>query len=214
MNRQPKRKPRPKSKSASKDLFEFDKNFRQKGFVRFAGIDEAGRGCLAGPVVAAAVVLPEDCMISGLNDSKKLTPKKREILFDEISGCALAFAVGIVDWAEIDEINIFNATHKAMRIAVDGLKIEPGHLLIDGKFGIKHRVPETTVISGDSTSAAIAAASIIAKVSRDRMMCEFEKKYPKFKFSEHKGYGTEAHLAEIRRHGPTPIHRMTFQGVK
>ena len=202
------KRPRPKSK-----ISDFEDALFAQGIRLIAGVDEAGRGCLAGPVVAAAVVLPLGIKIPGLKDSKQLTKLQRERFFDEINGSALACAVGIVDAGEIDSINILQASLKAMRIAVDDLKVKPEYLLIDGPFGISHHLPQRPIIKGDALSISIAAASVIAKVTRDRLMCEVEKEYPAFKFSIHKGYGTKLHLGEIKCHGPTPIHRMTFRGV-
>jgi ribonuclease HII len=203
-----------KRKLPQNDLYEMERELHLNGLTHVAGIDEAGRGPLAGPVVAAAVILPSDLIIPGINDSKKLSAKKREFLFDEIRARALSVGVGIIDSVEIDEINILQATLKAMRSAVLELSTQPGFLLIDGIQTIDSDIPQRAVKKGDSLSAAIAAASIIAKVTRDRMMCEAGLEYPSFKFSVHKGYGTAAHLEEIRSYGPTPIHRKTFRGVK
>ncbi len=194
--------------------FLFERALRVDGAQHVAGLDEAGRGCLAGPVVAAAVILPDPIPIDGINDSKKLSPRKREELFTQICVHAVAWSTGLVDSVEIDRINILEAALKAMRLAVDDLPVQPDHLLIDGPHGIDAPIAQTALIQGDSRSVSIAAASIIAKVTRDRMMVAFERDYPAFRFSAHKGYGTAAHLAEIRTHGPTPIHRMTFRGVR
>ncbi len=196
------------------DLYEMERSLRLSGVKHIAGIDEAGRGPLAGPVVAASVIFPPDLIIPEIDDSKKLSEKKREFLFDEISARAISVGVGIVNPDEIDEINILQATLKAMKLATLSLSTKPDLLLIDGINTIEFDVPQRSVKRGDSLCASIAAASIIAKVTRDRMMCDAELKYPNFKFSTHKGYGTVAHLAEIRDHGPTPIHRMTFRGVR
>jgi len=196
------------------DILRFETPLYESGVVHLAGVDEAGRGSLAGPVVAAAVVLPRGLVISGLNDSKKLTAKQRERLFDVIAKAATSTAVGIVKHDEIDRINILRASLRAMRIAVDQLSVMPGHLLIDGPEPIEHTIPQTPIKKGDFLSRVVAAASIIAKVTRDRMMCDLERKYPQFKFSVHKGYGTELHLSELAKHGPTAIHRMTFRGVR
>ena len=178
-----------------------------------AGVDEAGRGCLAGPVVAAAVILPPACDLPGLNDSKQLTKRQRDRFYDAIRVAAVAHAVGVVDAGEIDRINILEAALKAMRIAVEELAVAPEYLLIDGPFGIDMKLPQQAITKGDARSFTIAAASVIAKVTRDRMMAEFERRYPAFSFSVHKGYGTARHLEELRRHGPTPIHRLTFRRV-
>lgn len=198
---------------ASDELRRLERELLSRGVSVLAGIDEAGRGCLAGPVVAAAVILPPDVQIPGLRDSKLLTPKQRDRFFDRILSCAIAHGIGQVAAPEIDRINILQASLEAMRIAVDELAVAPGHLLIDGPQRIRSSLPQTPVVRGDRTCFLIAAASILAKVTRDRLMCEAECLYPHFRFSEHKGYGTAAHLAELRLHGPTPLHRMTFKGV-
>ncbi|MFA4874512.1 MAG: ribonuclease HII [bacterium] len=195
------------------DPFRLEKSFHAQGIDIIAGVDEAGRGCLAGPVVAAAVILPREISIKGLKDSKLLSAEQRERLFDVIYGCAVATGVGIVGPLEIDRINILQASLLAMRIAVDGLAVRPQQLFIDGNQPIEHEIPQKIVIKGDKISSSIAAASIIAKVTRDRLMCDFGNEYPAFKFSVHKGYGTELHLAELAKHGPTRIHRKTFRGV-
>nr|HPQ81584.1 ribonuclease HII [bacterium] len=161
----------------------------------------------------AAVVLPPSCSLPGLNDSKQLSKARREYFFDAICSCAQGWAVGAVDSCEIDRTNILRASLEAMRIAVTGLGFEPEILLIDGPFKIAHPLPQRAIKRGDSLSLSIAAASVVAKVTRDRIMCEFENSYPEFSFSVHKGYGTARHLEELRRHGPTPIHRLTFRGV-
>jgi len=178
-----------------------------------AGIDEVGRGCLAGPVVAASVILPKDCGIKDINDSKLISPKKREVLYDEIVNCAVAYSIGEVSSKEIDKINILRATMKAMKISVESLGVRPDFLLVDGNQSIDINIPQKVMIKGDMRSISVGAASIIAKVTRDRMMEGFEKKYHGFSFSVHKGYGTKLHLDEIKKIGPTPIHRLTFAGV-
>lgn len=192
----------------------FEEHLFSKGINFIAGVDEAGRGSLAGPVVAAAVILPKDCKIQGINDSKQLKATERERLFDAIVNEAIAFGIGVVGSLEIDKINILESSRRAMRIAVDGLSKTPDYILVDGPFGIGHEIPQRPIKKGDALSLSIAAASILAKVSRDRMMCELEKEFPKFRFSVHKGYGTELHLEELRLNGPTPTHRMTFRGVR
>ncbi|WP_456298584.1 ribonuclease HII [Lachnoclostridium edouardi] len=174
------------------------------------GIDEAGRGPLAGPVVAGAVILPKDCTILFLNDSKKLSPKKREELYEEIMGKAVATGVGIVGPDLIDEINILQATYQAMRQAVSSLSVAPDLLLNDAVTIPDLSVMQVPIIKGDGKSVSIAAASIIAKVTRDRMMEEYDKLFPQYGFGKHKGYGTAAHTAAIREFGPSPIHRRTF----
>lgn len=174
------------------------------------GIDEAGRGPLAGPVVAAAAVLPKDCQILYLNDSKKLSEKKRDLLFDEIKEKAVTYGVGIVSPQVIDEINILQATYEAMREAVSNLSAKPAVLLNDAVKipGISiHQVP---IIKGDARSLSIAAASVIAKVTRDRLMREYDKLMPEYGFAGHKGYGSKEHIAAIQKYGPSPIHRKTF----
>lgn len=197
-----------------RDLFFFEKQSRERGFQLIAGIDEAGRGPLAGPVVASAVILPVECKIEGLTDSKKVSPLKRDILFDEITERALAIGTGIVDSDTIDRINILQATLLAMEKAVEELSFLPHYLLIDGISRINTKIPLETIKKGDSLSYSIAAASIIAKVTRDRLMVEYDETYPHYGFASHKGYGSGSHLTAIRKHGPTPIHRKSFAGVK
>lgn len=190
--------------------FEIEKEYVQKGYKVICGIDEAGRGPLAGPVYAAAVILPPDCEIDGLNDSKKLSEKKREQLFDVVCDKALAYSIGVATEKEIDEINILQATFLAMRRAVESLEIKPDLALVDGNQKPKTGVDEVTVVKGDAKSMSIAAASILAKVSRDRFMVEMDKKYPEYEFSKHKGYGTKLHYEKIREFGVSDIHRRTF----
>jgi len=197
-----------------RDLWAFESEARKSGYLLIAGIDEAGRGPLAGPVVSAAVVLPETFSISDVDDSKKLTPKKRADLFPRIQEAALAVGVGIVDVETIDRINILQAALLSMAKAVGNLAIQPDYLLIDGPFQIPLDLPQNTLPKGDSLSISIAAASIIAKVTRDRMMVDFDRTYPEYGFSKHKGYPTKAHRAAIRKLGCLPIHRKTFKGVK
>jgi len=188
----------------------FEKEAYAKGFKLVAGVDEAGRGPLAGPVVAAAVILPKDIFIEGLNDSKKLSPMQRDVLFDIIVEKAVAYGVGIVDEKYIDEVNILNATKKAMETAVNSLLPPPELLLIDAVKLDKVKVEQLSIIKGDSKSVSIAAASIIAKVTRDRMITEMDSLYPQYGFSRHKGYGTEEHIKAIKKFGICPIHRMSF----
>ena len=183
---------------------------RESGVRYTAGVDEAGRGALAGPVVAAAVILPDDAMIPGLDDSKRLTPAKREALYDEITGIATAYGVGSSDAAAVDTLNIRRANLLAMRKAVSALAPPPGHLLIDGIESIDWPGPQTAVVGGDGKSLSIAAASIIAKVTRDRIMIACDPEYPEFGFARHKGYGTAAHLAALDVHGPSVMHRRSF----
>lgn len=174
------------------------------------GVDEAGRGPLAGSVCAAAVILPQNIEIAGLNDSKKLSAKKREALFDEIIDKAIAYGIAYATEQEIDEINILNATFLAMNRAISKLDPEPKMALVDGNTVKGIEFPAKNVIGGDGKSASIAAASILAKVSRDRLMLEMAEKYPEYAFDKHKGYGTKVHYAALREYGPCPIHRMTF----
>lgn len=199
-------------------LFEFERRLCSNGKQIIAGVDEAGRGPLAGPVVAAAVILPCEWYeqglpknLEGLNDSKQLSEIKREQYFDQLcQDKNVLYGIGIVEPEEIDKINILKATLKAMTIAVSKLPLAPAHLLVDGNTPIPIKIPQTTVIKGDSRSFSIAAASIIAKVTRDRIMLEYDRKYPNYGFSSHKGYGTVEHLEAIRRFGPCPIHRKSF----
>ncbi len=176
------------------------------------GIDEVGRGPLAGPVVAGAVILPKDVTILYLNDSKKLSEKKRELLYDEIMEKAIATGIGMASPARIDEINILQATYEAMREAISNLKIRPDILLNDAVTIPEVDIPQVPIIKGDAKSVSIAAASIIAKVTRDRLMVEYDKVLPGYDFASNKGYGTKAHIAGLKELGPTPIHRQSFIG--
>ncbi|MBF0119955.1 MAG: ribonuclease HII [Desulfobacterales bacterium] len=197
------------------NLWRFEKQAKEKGFQQIAGVDEAGRGPLAGPVVAAAVILPEDISISGINDSKKLTSGKRESLYKKIYETAISVGIGIIDPIEIDRINILRASLLAMAIAVLNLNPKPDHILIDGKFKIPASfISQEPIIKGDNLSISIAAASIIAKVSRDRLMDIYHEEYPEFGFILHKGYPTKKHKQAIIKWGYSPIHRKTFKGVK
>jgi ribonuclease HII len=196
------------------DTFKFEKTAYRNGYEHVAGIDEAGRGPLAGPVTAAAVILPVGVTLDGVDDSKKLSPAKRDKLFDIIMEKALSVGIGIVSPAEIDRINILQATRRAMLSAVQQLSPQPDYLLIDGISTIDTPLIQKTIIKGDSLSLSIAAASIIAKVTRDRYMIEMDVTYPEYGFAGHKGYGSAAHMDAIKRLGPTPIHRLTFGGVK
>ena len=190
---------------------EEERNLRAElGIKYIAGVDEAGRGPLAGPVYAAAVILPEGCVIEGLNDSKKLSEKKREELFDIITQKAIAWNVQAVDEKIIDEINILNATFLAMNNAVNNLSVEPEFVFVDGNRIKDMSYPCKTIVKGDSKSINIAAASILAKVSRDRFICEMSEKYPEYGFEGHKGYGTKAHVEAILKYGPCEIHRHSF----
>jgi len=178
-----------------------------------AGVDEAGRGPLAGPVVAAAVILPKECEINGLNDSKKLSHQKREILYHQIKAVAVSIGVGIIEPDEIDRINILRAALLAMEIAVKKLNPKPDFLLIDGNIRTSLLIPQQAVIGGDSTCNSIAAASIIAKVARDLIMDDYHNIHPEYNFKKHKGYPTKEHYEALRKFGPCPIHRKTFKGV-
>ncbi|HQQ88750.1 MAG TPA: ribonuclease HII [Oscillospiraceae bacterium] len=191
-------------------LYEFERAKRVEGYSVICGVDEAGRGPLAGPVYAAAVILSADYEIEGVNDSKKLSAQKRERLFDEITAHALAYAVISCDNRVIDEINILEATMQAMKQAVESLSIRPEIVYIDGNRTPKLEIPCRAVIGGDAVSASIAAASILAKVSRDRFMLEMDQQYPDYEFAKHKGYPTALHYEKLREHGPCEIHRLTF----
>jgi ribonuclease HII len=194
--------------------FRYEKRLRAIGIVRIAGIDEAGRGALAGPVVAAAVILPEKFRHGKLNDSKQLAAELREEVYvDLTSNAEIAWAVGVVDHDEIDRINILRATHSAMRTALAALSAPPEHVLIDGLPVFPFPLPQTAIIDGDCYSKSIAAASVIAKVTRDRIMREFCAHFPEYCFSQHKGYGTELHLTKLHELGPCPIHRRSFEPV-
>ena len=195
------------------DLFEFESKASHQGFKNIAGIDEAGRGPLAGPVVAAAVIFPSKVNIPGLNDSKKLSANKREELFPKIQEISVAFGLAVVDQKVIDKINILQAARLAMKQAVETLKITPGLLLIDGNQKIDSTLNQWAIVKGDSRSLSIAAASVLAKVTRDRIMDGYHKLYPQYEFNRHKGYGTKLHRNLIQEHGPCPIHRSTFKGV-
>ena len=192
------------------NLWELEEGFRAKGFDPICGVDEAGRGPLAGPVCAAAVILPYGLEIPGLDDSKKLSDKRRRELFPLIQEKALAWGIGFASEAEIDEINILQATFLAMERALAQLTIRPGLALIDGNREKDFGLPVRTVVHGDSLSANIAAASILAKVTRDNLMLEMAERYPQYGFDIHKGYGTKAHYEALRTYGPCPIHRKTF----
>ena len=196
------------------DLWLFEKKAFQKGFSKIAGIDEAGRGPLAGPVVSAAVIIPISLQNFGIYDSKKLTPKKRDTLYEKIYDLAVSVGIGIVDPFEIDRINILQAALLSMAIAVENLAPQPDCLLIDGTFSISSALPQEAIPKGDALSVSIAAASIVAKVTRDRLMERYHQDYPLFGFSKHKGYPTKAHKQAIRQFGCCPIHRRSFKGVK
>ncbi len=190
-------------------LWEKERLLQKKGFLQVAGIDEAGRGPLAGPVVAACVLLPCGVELTGLNDSKKLSPGMREKLAGQIKDCAVAWGVGLVDNEEIDRINILNATEKAMLLAVEDMNVKPDYLLIDA-MNIQTDIRQEGIIHGDAVCASIAAASIIAKTHRDFLMEEMDTIYPQYDFRKHKGYGTLLHMKALTEHGPCPVHRMSF----
>ncbi|MFL6594749.1 MAG: ribonuclease HII [Chthoniobacterales bacterium] len=194
--------------------FRHERKIRALGFSSIVGIDEAGRGALAGPVVAAAVILPEKFKHKRLNDSKQLLPERREEIYgDLVSNPKIVWSIGVIDSIEIDRINILRATHRAMHVALASLTSQPDHALIDGRPVSPFPLPQTAVIDGDCYSLSIAAASVIAKVTRDRMMREFCARYPEYCFSQHKGYATELHVAKLHAHGPCPIHRCSFEPV-
>jgi ribonuclease HII len=194
--------------------FRYERRLRTTGVARIAGIDEVGRGALAGPVVAAAVILPEKFRHRRLNDSKQLAPELREEIYsDLVSNPEVRWTVGIIDSIEIDRINILRASHQAMRLAITALTGPPEHVLIDGLPVIPFPFPQTAIIDGDCISLSIAAASVIAKVTRDRMMRDFCAEFPQYCFDQHKGYGTELHLLKLHEFGPCPIHRRSFEPV-
>ena len=192
------------------DWLEYEKEAIAKGYKAVCGVDEAGRGPLAGPVCAAAVILPENTVIEGVNDSKKLSEKKREALFDVIKEQALSYSIAFASVEEIEDINILNATMLAMKRAVEGLDIKADYAMIDG-----NRLPDLTIdsefiVKGDAKSMSIACASILAKVSRDRLLYKYAEEYPEYLFDKHKGYGTKAHVEAIKKYGPCPYHRLSF----
>jgi ribonuclease HII len=194
--------------------YTYENEVMQNGYKLVCGIDEAGRGPLSGPVVAAACILPFGLVIDGLNDSKKISPKKRELLFDKIKEEALAWGIGLASPAEIDELNILAADMLAMRRAIDDMEerfsINPDYLLIDGNYAKGFSHPLSTIVKGDSKSPSVAAASILAKVTRDRICDEHDKEYPEYGFARHKGYSTKEHMEKVRELGVLPIHRKTF----
>lgn len=199
-----------KEKERLHKMTEFERECYKNGYKIVAGVDEAGRGPLAGPVVAGAVILGEGTLIPGVNDSKKLSEAKREYLYDEIKAKALSVGVGIVDEKIIDEINILNATYLAMQKALEALSVKPEYILLDAVTLKAVDIPQKGIIKGDSLSLSIAAASIIAKVERDRIISSYDELYPEFCFSKHKGYGTREHIECIKKYGLLPIHRRTF----
>lgn len=198
-----------------KKLCVFEENARQRGYKNIAGIDEAGRGPLAGPVVIAACILPPDLYLKGIDDSKKLTHEERVRIFEKIVGNQdICFSISVIDVKTIDQINILRATFKGMIEAVEQLKIQPDYLLVDGSMIPSFKVPAEAIIQGDGLSQSIAAASIIAKVNRDRIMLEYHAQWPQYGFDSHKGYATPQHKEAIEKYGPLPIHRFSFDPVK
>ena len=194
-------------------MLRYEKELYQTGFRAIAGIDEVGRGPLAGPVVAAAVILPPGCKIKGLNDSKKIPKKKHQEIYQAVLDKALAVGIGLIDNEIIDQVNIYEATKLAMKEALSKLSLKPDYLLIDAmKLDID--IPQESIIKGDANSLSIAAASIVAKVTRDKLMADYDKEYPGYDFAQNAGYGTKSHLQGLERHGVTPIHRKTFEPVK
>lgn len=193
---------------------EIENRLNLSGYKYIAGVDEAGRGPLAGPVCAAAVILPEDAVIEGVNDSKKLSEKKRELLFDVICETAIAYSIEFVYPDVIDDINIKKATALAMHNAVSNLKVKADYVIIDGNDNYPYDIPYEYVVKGDAKSQTIAAASILAKVSRDRLMLDYDKEYPEYGFAKHKGYGTKAHMEAIQKYGVLDIHRKSFMTAK
>lgn len=192
--------------------FEYEIEAKSKGYKAVCGVDEAGRGPLAGPVCAAAVILPENTIIDGVNDSKKLSEKKREALFDVIKSSARSYCIAYATVEEIESMNILNATMLAMTRAVEGLEVKADYAMIDGNRLPDLNIDSEFIIKGDAKSMSIAAASILAKVSRDRLLREYAKEYPEYQFDKHKGYGTKAHIEALKKYGPCPYHRMSFLG--
>jgi len=200
-----------KEENRLKELKEIEKGYYQKGIEKICGIDEAGRGPLAGPVVIAAVIMPQDSMLEGVNDSKKVSEKKRELLYDQIKEEAISYSIAIIDEKEIDRVNILNATKEGLTNTIKGLDVKPDLILVDALTGIDTcGIPYVPIIKGDAKCYNIAAASILAKVTRDRIMRKMDEKYPVYGFEKHKGYGTAAHIQAIKEHGLCPIHRKSF----
>lgn len=201
-------------KQTPADTYLYERLLQARGLARVAGCDEAGRGPLAGPVVASAVVLPPTCDFTLFRDSKVLRPQMREELLHRLKEIGAEIGIGIVSASDIDRLNILQASLLAMRLAVEQLASPPDHLLVDGKFQVPVNFSQDTLIKGESKSASIAAASIVAKVTRDRIMEEMHQQFPAYNFARHKGYPTKAHRQAIAQHGPCPIHRLSFRGVK
>lgn len=205
------RKMKEKEEQRLKELKKIEEEIYNTGVEKICGIDEAGRGPLAGPVVVAAVIMPRDSFIEGVNDSKKVSEKKRETLYEQIINEAIAWGVGIIDQKEIDEINILNATKKGLTMAIKELKVKPDRIIVDALDRIDTLgIPYTPIIKGDAKCYSIAAASIIAKVTRDRIMRQWDEIYPMYGFEKHKGYGTAMHMQAIREYGLCPLHRRSF----
>lgn len=194
-------------------MLRYEKELYQAGYQRIAGIDEVGRGPLAGPVVAAAVILPSGCKIKGLNDSKKIPKKKHQEIYQAVMDKALAVGIGLMDSEIIDQVNIYEATKLAMKEALSKLSLKPDYLLIDA-MKLDVEIPQESIIKGDANSLSIAAASILAKVTRDKLMADYDKEFPGYDFAKNAGYGTKSHLQGLERNGVTPIHRKTFEPVK
>lgn len=200
-----------KEEARLKELKKIEKEFFDKGIKNIAGIDEAGRGPLAGPVVVASVIMPEESMIEGVNDSKKVSEAKREKLYDIIIEEAISYGIGIIYQDEIDDINILQATKKGLTMALQKMEVKPNIIMVDALTGIDTLgIPYKSIIKGDAKCYSISAASILAKVTRDRIMREWDKVYPEYGFASHKGYGTAKHIAAIKEYGPCPIHRRSF----
>ena len=190
--------------------YSLESELYEQGYTQVCGVDEAGRGPLCGPVVAAACILPCGLVLPGLNDSKKLSEKKRDLLFDQIRENAIAYSIASASVEEINQLNILEATLLAMRRAIEGLPVKADFALIDGNVSRDFQIDAKAVISGDATSPSIAAASILAKVTRDRMCIDLDREYPQYSIAKHKGYGTKVHMDALREHGPSPIHRTQF----
>ena len=200
-----------KEEERLKELKKIELDYHKQGRKYIAGIDEAGRGPLAGPVVVGCVIMPEDSFIEGVNDSKKVSEKKREKLYDEIINNAISWSVAVIGWHEIDELNILNATKKGVTECINNLETKPELILVDALKGIDTcNIPYVSMVKGDAKCYSISAASILAKVTRDRIMREWDEVYPQYGFAKHKGYGTKAHIEALKEYGPCPIHRKTF----
>lgn len=203
-----------KQSPRTSNLLKFEVQVKSQGYPKIAGVDEAGRGCLAGPVIAACVILPwEKESFPGVNDSKQLTPNQRDHFYDLILEKAIGVGVGLVEADEIDRINILQASLKAMTLAIESCSANPDFVLVDGREKIPVSIPQKPIIKGDCLSLSVAAASIVAKVTRDRLMIRLGEKFPQFGFAKHKGYGTRQHFEELRQYGPSSIHRFSFRGV-